>query len=371
LTKSCDVGSLPLVGDSKKFVEGAELFNSDLLGESSQFFENKVLDGLLDKINVGIEVPNYPQFRDMNEMFLSMINGIEKIEGGYLTQRPSLKSDRSCIPEVAVIERHSQRIMEEKGEPFEVKICVTGPYTLSSLFLYRDRSIFSKLGNVISQVLENSIFNNKHGRVSLVSVDEPVFGLQDDPLIDFGSEGRENLRKAWESIFHNVKSKNAETALHLHSTTDELFWDVDSLNVIDSHVDDPLPQMKTTKEKLESSDKFLKASVTYSEFDTLIRQRIISNSREKLDEIVVNEKIAETWKGINSGRTDPSIFLEDVDAMKARLVEIFERFGAERIPYYGPECGLKGFPTYESAMECLRRISHTLEGSSKEHQRAS
>jgi 5-methyltetrahydropteroyltriglutamate--homocysteine methyltransferase len=365
MTKSCDVGSLPLVGDLKKFVEGAELFSSDLLGESSQFFENKVLEGLLDKIKAGIEVPNYPQFRDMNEMFLLMMEGIEKIEGGYLTQLPSLKTERSRIPEVAVIEQHSQRIMEEKGEPFKVKICVTGPYTLASLFLYRERAIFTKLGNVIYQVVENSIFNNKNGRVSLVSVDEPVFGLQDDPLIDFGSEGRENLRNAWESIFHKIKSKNVETILHLHSTTDELFWDIDSLKVIDSHVDDPLLQMKKTKEKLESTDKFMKASIAYSEFDTLIREKITSNSSEKLEETAVNEKIAEKWKSINSGKTDPKIFLEDVNVMKARLVELFDRFGAERIPYYGPECGLKGFPTYESAMECLRRVSRVIESSAK------
>ena len=357
MTKSCDVGSLPLVGDSKKFVDGAKLFNDNPADESAEFFEKKVLEGLLDKIKVGIEVPNYPQFRDMNEMFLSMMEGIEKVEGGYFTQVPSLKTDRICIPEVVVIEKHSHRIMEEKGESFEVKICVTGPYTLSSLFLYRDKAIFTKLGDAISQVVENSIFNTKYGRVSLVSVDEPVFGLQDDPLIDFGSEGRENLRKVWESIFYKIKSKNIETVLHLHSTIDMLFWDVDSLKVIDSHVDDPFPHMKKTKEKLESSDKFLKASVAYSEFDTLIRQNITSNSSEKLDEIAVNEKIAEAWKSINSGRIDPEVFLEDVDIMKARLVEFFDRFGAERVPYYGPECGLKGFPTYESAMECLRRVS--------------
>jgi 5-methyltetrahydropteroyltriglutamate--homocysteine methyltransferase len=365
VTKSCDVGSLPLVGDSKKFVDGAELFSHDLLDESSQFFEKRVLEGILDKIKVGIEVPNYPQFRDMNEMFLSMMEGIEKIKGGYLTQIPSLKTDRNGIAEVAVIEEHSQRIMEEKGEAFEVKICLTGPYTLSSLFLHRNRTIFTKLGNVISQIVENSIFNNKYGRVSLVSVDEPVFGLQDDPLIDFGSEGRKNLRKAWETIFHKIKSKNADSVLHLHSTTDELFWDVDSLKVIDSHIDDPLPQMKKTKEKLESSDKFLKASIAYSDFDTLIRQKITSNSSEKLEEIALNEKIAEMWKSIKSGRTDPEVFLEEVDVMKARLVDLFDRFGAERIPYYGPECGLKGFPTYKSAMECLRRVSNVIESSVK------
>jgi 5-methyltetrahydropteroyltriglutamate--homocysteine methyltransferase len=362
------VGSLPFVGDYEKFREGAKQISLAPADELTRFFEKNVLDALLDKIKVGIDIPNYPQFQDMNEMFLSMLEGVEKVKGGYLeTQIPSLKTDRSHIPEVLVMEKHSQRIQEEKGEPFEVKICVTGPYTLSSLFPYRDKAIFNRLGNVISQIVENNIFNDKHGKVSLVSVDEPVFGLQDDPLIDFGSGGRENLLRAWESLFHKVRSKNAQTILHLHSTTDDLFWNVDSLKVIDSHVNDPLPQMEKTKEKLESTDKFLKASIAYSEFDTLIRQKIASNSKEKLDEILVNEKIAETWKNIRSGRTDPEIFLEDADVMESRLVDLFDKFGAERIPYYGPECGLKGFPSYESAMGCLRRVSSALENFAKEH----
>jgi 5-methyltetrahydropteroyltriglutamate--homocysteine methyltransferase len=365
MTRSCDVGSLPLVGDSKKFVEGASRFSLYSADESAEFFEKKVLEGLLDKIRVGIDVPNYPQFRDMNEMFLSMMDGVEQIKGGYLeTKIPSVKTDKSSIPEVMVIEKYSQMI-QEKGAAFEVRICVTGPYTLSSFFPYRNKSIFTRLGNVISQIVENSIFNDKHGRVSLVSVDEPVFGLQDDALIDFGSEGRENLQRAWESIFHKVKSKNAQTLMHLHSTVDELFWDIESLEIIDSHVDDPIHQRKKTKEKLESTDKFLKGSIAVSKFDKLIRQRIVSKSREKLTEVTVNEKIAEAWKSINRGGTDPEIFLEDVDVMKRRLAKMVDRFGVERVPYAGPECGLRGFATYESALECLRRVSSAIESFEK------
>jgi len=366
MTRSCDVGSLPFVGDSKKFVEGASRFSLYSADESAEFFEKKVLEGLLDKIRVGIDVPNFPQFRDMNEMFLSMMDGVERIKGGYLeTKIPSVKTDKSRIPEVMVIEKHSQMIQEKKGAAFETRICVTGPYTLSSFFPYKRADIFSRLGNVISQIVENSIFNDKHGRVSLVSVDEPVFGLQDDALIDFGSEGRENLRRAWESIFHKVKSRNAQTLIHLHSTVDELFWDIDSLEIIESHVDDPIHQRKNTKEKLESTDKFLKGSIAFSEFDNLIRQNIVSNSREKLTEVAVNEKIAEAWTNINRGVTDPEIFLEDVDVMKRRLAKMVNRFGVERVPYAGPECGLKGFPTYESAFECLRRVSSAIESFEK------
>jgi len=363
MIKSCDSGSLPSVGDSAKFLEGTKRFSLYPKDKSVEYFEKRVVESFLDKIRVGIDVPNYPQFRDMNEMFLSMIDGVEKTDAGYLeTAIPSLKADNSLMPEVAVIERTSQLIQETGGAAFDVRVCVTGPYTLASFFPYRDERTFSRLGKVISQILEKNLFSNKHGKTSLVSVDEPLFGLVDDPLIDFGSEGRENLRKSWETIFRKVKSKNAQTMIHLHSTANPLFWDIPSLDVIDSHVGDPLHQMKKTGELLESRDKFLKASVAVNDFDLLIKRRLVADSPDKkLAESDVNEKIANAWTGIKRGTVDPVIFLETVDTIKNRLGKVIERFGAQRVPYVGPECGLKGYPTYENALECLRRVSNVAE----------
>jgi len=367
MIKSCDVGSLPFQNNVEKFLEGAARFGLYPNDDSVKYFEKRVIEGFLDKVEAGIDVPNYPQFRDMNEMFLAMMEGVEKVKGGYIwTKIPSVTENRSHIPELTAIKRNSQMIREKTGEPFQVKVCVTGPYTLSSLFIHRDNEIFGRLGNTISQIVENNIFSGKDGSVGLVAVDEPVFGMLDDPLIDYGSEGRENLRKAWETIFHKVKSRNVQGLLHLHNTADGLFWEVKSLNIIDSHVDDPLYQMKKTREQLEATDKFLKASICTVEFDTLIKRRIMETSRQKMTETAINEKIAEVWTGIKSQKTDPEIFLEDADLMKKRLVEVVERFGVELIPYAGPECGPKGFPTYECALECLRRIASTVKSFNKE-----
>ena len=366
MTRSCDEGSLPYFGNTEQFVDGAKRFRLNQTDELAEYFEKQVVESFLDKIRVNIDVPNYPQFRDMNQMFLSIMNGLEKINAGYLeTKIPSLKADNLQIPEVLAIERNSQMIQEKTGEAFEVRVCVTGPYTLASFFPYMDEGTFSRLGNVISQILEHNLFSNKHGKTSLVSLDEPLFGLIDDPLIDFGSKGRENLLNAWESIFHKVKSKNAQTMIHLHSTANPLFWDIASLDVIDSHVDDPFHQMKKTGELLESRDKFLKASVAVNDFDALIKKRIVADSPEKLTESDVNERIADVWTDIKHGRINPENFLESVDLMKSRLVKVVERFGVERVLYAGPECGLKGYPTYETALECLRRVSSAIESFEK------
>jgi methionine synthase II (cobalamin-independent) len=136
-----------------------------------------------------------------------------------------------------------------------------------------------------------------------------------------------------------------------------LFWKVKALDIVESHVDDSFYEAKGTKERLEAADKFTKASIAITDFDQLIRNKIAAESNFKLSETSINEKIAETWIHINKQQVDPSSFIEDMNLMKKRLTRILEQFGENRVPYAGPECGLKSFPTYESALECLRRVA--------------
>jgi len=360
MVESCDVGSLPFVGDFQKFSVGASNYGR-VVNDSTEFFERKVVGGFIDKVEAGIDVPNYPQYRDMTQMFFDMIEGVAKVNGGYVeTAVLTLKEGRGVIQEASAIKNRSQEIYEKLGKPFRLRMCITGPYTMSSLFAYKDRDTFTRLGSVLAQIVENNIFNSKQGSVLLVSVDEPVFGFVDDPLLDRGSEGRENLLKAWESIMHKIEAKGARACLHLHNTSDELFWEAKALNMIEPHVDDSFYQTKRTRERLESTDKFLKASLAVTDFDQLIRNNVIATSKQKPNEISLNEKIAETWTNLTKKQIDPMVFVENVQIMKERLVKIVGHLGKNRVPYAGPECGLKGFPTYESALECLRRVSKTV-----------
>jgi len=349
---------MPFKGEPTKFLEGAKTYGQNRKDESAKCFEKSLVESFIDKLKTGIDVPNYPQFRDMNQMFMSMMDGIQKIDSGYLeTENASLRADNNKIAEVLAIEQNSQIIQEKTEKNFELRVCITGPYTLASFFPYRNEKTFIRLGNVIAQILDCNMFSNKHGKTNLISVDEPSFGLVDDPLIDFGSQGREYLKKAWEKIFQTIKSKNAQSMIHLHSTSNPIFWDIPSLDVIDSHVDDPIHQMQKTRKLLESKDKFLKASMTVNDFDKLIRQKIVAESKQKQSDSDVNEKIAVTWTDIKKQKVNPDIFLETADTMKKRISDVVERFGEDRILYAGPECGLKGYPTYKNALECLRRIS--------------
>jgi len=359
MVESCDAGSMPFVGDIKRFLAGAQDYGQ-VTSESTLFFEDKVVSGFIDKAKAGIKVPNYPQFRDMTQMFIDMIDGLAKVNGGYIeTATLTAKPEKGLIPEAQAIKNRSKDICERLGQPFKLRMCITGPYTISSVFAYKDKNTFTRLGNVLAQIIDANIFNNKHGSVKLVSVDDPVFGFVDDPLLDHGSEGRENLLKAWETMMQKIRARGAQTCLHLHNTTDELFWQIKSLNIIESHVNDALYQAKRTKEQLEATDKFLKASIAITDFDQLIRNQIINAATQRLSDAAINEKVADVWKNLKKERANPTTYLEDTETMKHRLKSALERFGKNKIAFAGPECGLRSFPTYESALDCLKRTAET------------
>jgi methionine synthase II (cobalamin-independent) len=358
MAQSYDVGSFPFFGDIEKFLEGAGSFGKNVVDESANYFEKTVVNVLLDKFATGIDVANFPQLRDMNEMFLSMFSGLERLSEGYVETSPlALEQGDCCLPEVTAIKKNADVIRERCGRSFVVKLCITGPYTLASFFPYRTSEVFSRLGKVLSRVIEANIFDEKACRVGIVSVDEPIFGLVNDPLIDRGSLGRQNLFKAWDDIFRSAKAKKAETCLHLHSTADDLFWEVEPLDIVESHVGDPIYDLSVTKSRLEKEDKVLKASACMVDFDELVRRGVAEASGERLNDLALNDAVATTWKKLQEGAIRAETFLEKSDAMRRRINEVVNRFGAERVPYAGPECGLRGFPSYESALECLRRVS--------------
>ncbi len=358
-----DIGSLPFEGDFAKFLNGAEgidpllaLLHPSDTSESGHYFEEKVVGGYIRKVQTGIDVSNYPQFRDMNQMFLDMLSGIEKTTAGYVSKGDiRILADRAEIPEVTALKNNAKYISEKTGRPLRLKICVTGPYTLASSFSDRGSELFPLLADSIAKVVEANVFQGKYGGVEIVSAEEPLFGLVDDPLLDFGGGGRESLLRAWERVFGAAKARDARTAYHLHSTANELFWEVKAADIVESHVDDMLYRSSKTRSLLEKKDKLLKASIAITVFDTLLRQYFTRT--EHVNEAEIMEKIGSTWTAMRKGDQPPLQFFESVGTMHARLREIVKLVGAERVAYAGPECGLRSFPTYDSALELLRRVS--------------
>ena len=355
--RSTDVGSLPPVVEEALLERGAR----DVLspGRSSSGpaleFRRAIEKALRDKLEAGIELPTYPQFRDMNKMFLSMLKGVELLEGRYVeVGRLEVKDPR--IPEVLVARDSAPEIADNLGlDKVRLRVCITGPHTLSFSFAFRSPGLLRRLGHVLAEVVRANTISGRRFEVEMVVLDEPTFGTVDDPLVEPGSEGREALREAWEEALRAARSSGAMTGIHLHSTSDGLFWDVEALEVVESHVDDPFYSLAETRERLEETGKLVKASICRTDFDTLMMRRIRAE-KPGLSEHDLMEEVARAWRDIKSGRTDPAVFLEPVEEMAGRLKAILDFLGPDKVLFAGPECGLKSFPTYGTALECLRRV---------------
>ncbi|MFX0138530.1 MAG: hypothetical protein ACFFDN_33110, partial [Candidatus Hodarchaeota archaeon] len=137
-----DVGSMPYLGDSKIFSKAYKAYSPSLPSQSSdlaKYFEAIIIETFIDKLKAGFDIPNYPQFRDMNYMFLESIHGLEKVKGGFMEVNDlSIIPDKNQIAEVAAIKNNIEQIFEKVGHPIRLKICITGPYTLSNFFTYKD-----------------------------------------------------------------------------------------------------------------------------------------------------------------------------------------------------------------------------------------
>jgi len=356
-----DAGSLPFVEDFDHYMKAASAYTeanplSEMTESFRAYFDGKVENGFLVKRKAGIDIPNYPQFRDMSEMFFEVLTGISKTAKGYLqTDSIGVQAGLSEIPEVASLRINAKRIADICGSLVRLKVSVTGPYTLASMISEKYSETFTSLASALSTIVDANIFKGKYGEVELLFIEEPLFGLVDDPLLDFGQKGRESLLHAWEQILSAAKSKGVQTGIHLHSTNDELFWDAKALDIVESHVVDPFYESIETKKNLQRTDKFAKASIAVTDFDQLIRNRIVEGQNTR--ESSLNEKTGDLWNRILKYSLDPLQFLEDIDLMKKRLKTITRILGSDRVPYAGPECGLKGFPGITSATELLRRVA--------------
>ena len=323
--------------------------------EAARYFENEVVNAFRNKLDARISVPTYPQLRDMNETFLDQLSGIRKEKQGWVVTGPLyVSSDRLKIPEVEVVRRNSFATNDSVDGPIRLRVCITGPYTLSSFFPKRDSELFTNIGRILSRFAAENTFSSKDVVVQILAIDEPVLGFLSDSLLDPGSDGREELMAAWECICREAKVRGAEPLIHLHDTSTALFWEVEGLKHIESHVGDALYQSSQVRSQCERYDKFIKASIAITDFEYLVRRKVSETSSSKAN---LPEVVAKTWTAINKGKIDSADFLDSKIVMKKRLEKIIDLFGVERVVLAGPECGLKSFPTRQCAVEYLRQIA--------------
>ncbi len=329
-----DIGSYPLPeGMTREWITQA-------VNSNDAVFLDIIMDAMRQKIGAGVEVPTYPQFQDMNQQFLRLINDETCAEEPLL-----VKKEKARIIELDAIEKVGEEYYKKNGRKLEIRICVTGPVELY-LKQFGNTSygdVLNALAASIDRFISNSIENAQQIRIAAVSIDEPSIGI--NPQIMFNeAEIAEALEKATKSV------NNIDTQIHLHSPLlYRLVSSVKSIGIIGvESAANPSYLDLIDKKDLEDYDKFLRVGVARTDIFNMAS--------------VLNEKYGtNVWKE-PSRLAEITTEMETPETIAKRLEKAYRIFG-ERIKYAGPDCGLGSWPTQRLAFKLLRNTGEGIKSS--------
>lgn len=326
-----DIGSYPLPeGVSKEWIQNA--FNTRT--ENEKLF-TVINDAFQQKIDAGVEVPNYPQYQDIFT-FLKVIRDPNCCDNPF-----EVKLECARIGELEAIEKVAKAYKEKFGETLKVRICVTGP---TELYLrefggtqYAD--IYSLFAKSVNKLVRNSMKSAKNFKIATVSIDEPSIGLNPELAFD-----ENDIISALTDASKSGSKWGADVQIHLHSP---LYYNVacetPTINVIGvESAGTPSYLELIDKKVLESTDSFLRLGIARTDIFTLAG--------------ILNERYCtNVWKDqqyLSKIVTD----LETPAIITKRLRLAHRRFG-NLIKYAGPDCGLGSWPNQKIAFILLSNVT--------------
>lgn len=295
-----DVGSYPLP-------RGVSLKNL-----SANQYLDLVRSTLAKKIAAGVEVPTYPQFRDMVKMFMDPIADMELAESPYL-----IRDENAEICELQALDAGQQ-----------VRVCVTGPLELyiSAFGATNYNDILYNIAKSVGRFLENA---RDQGKMCVASLDEPSLGIssqiafQEDEIV-------EALKIASEPCM------GMDCEVHLHSPLQaELCAHVPGISIVGIESAAHPDYLRLIDRKiLEDTDTYLRAGIA--------RTDILSMSSGLNERLGVN-----LWNDMP--RLENEILkMESSHVMQKRLEAAYLLFG-DRLRAVGPDCGLGSWPNQDIA----------------------
>ncbi|HOE44711.1 MAG: 5-methyltetrahydropteroyltriglutamate--homocysteine methyltransferase [Methanothrix soehngenii] len=313
-----DIGSYPLPRGVK------------LDGLSRDRYLQLVGQVLAEKISAGVEIPTYPQLRDMIRMFM------DPIKDPKMTESPFL------------IRREEAKIMELEAVPpgQKVRVCVTGPVELyiSAFGATGYTDILYTLAESVSRFLE---WAKEEGKMAIASLDEPSLGLNSNIIFS-----EEEIQEALEIASRPCQGMHCEVHLHspLYAELCAHVSGIDILGVESAAHPDYLKLIE--REVLEDTGTYLRAGIA--------RTDIFSLSAQLNDRYKVNlwEDLPRLEREITS--------LESPLIMKSRLDQAYAQFG-DRLIATGPDCGLGPWPSQELAGSILGNCAAAIAFFRSEH----
>ncbi len=278
---------------------------------------------LAQKIEAGVEVPTYPQLRDMIRMFMDPIEDPSLAESPYL-----IKMENANILELLAVQPGQQ-----------VRVCVTGPVELyiSAFGATGYTDILYSLAESVARFLENA---KDKGKMAVASLDEPSLGISSNIVFS-----RDEIIKALEIASQPCRDIDCEAHLHspLYSDLCALVPGISIVGIESASHPDYLDLID--RKHLEETDTYLRAGIARTDILSMVAR-------------LNDQKGINLWEDM--ARLEKEVLdLESPQIMKKRLDVAFSRFG-ERLRAVGPDCGLGSWPSQDLAGRILANCAAAL-----------
>ena len=306
-----DIGSFPLPAGVK------------VQSLSHEEYLEIVKEAFAKKIAAGIEVPTYPQFRDMVHMFMDLIQAPEFQESPFLLKR-----------------EHAQILELQALKSGQARVCVTGPVELY-LSVFGATSYFDILCNIAESVARFLEMAKELGVMMVASIDEPSLGISSNVIFS-----QDELLQALEIASRPCRGMDCE--MHLHSPIFvDLCCQVSGINIVGVESAAHPDYLKLIdKRTLDETDTFLRAGIARTDLFSMAAQ--------------LNDRFGTNlWE--DTVRLEKEIMsMESKEVIERRLSNAYDLFG-ERIRAVGPDCGLGSWPSQSFAMRLLENCAKAFE----------
>jgi methionine synthase II (cobalamin-independent) len=352
--RSIDVGSFPLDANIEQYLQGAlevELHGGSAGTEYASYFiskHNSTFEIKAVAMVPDVAVTSYAQCRGMIDQFLLPV--VRHVTGST-SQQTSIHSsfgditkedaqavaidiasgnkppsnDELRFAEIIALQNDEKDMFQRLGvQRISYKACITGPLELS-LNLQRltgfqrkyDEKLVEYFTEVVKAFVRNSIVTSSYLVPEVITIDEPSFGLEGfgDFFTDTSSDPRlEHLISCWNEVYKNVPS-DCYRGIHLHASPFENSFNA-NWNLLEAHVG-----VYVKRQWLEDYDKFIRAAIVRTDGPTIDQ----------------NDDTKDAWQDILSGNYKK--YLQTKSEMEHHLQDTINRYGIERVPFAGPECG--------------------------------
>jgi 5-methyltetrahydropteroyltriglutamate--homocysteine methyltransferase len=326
-----DVGSFPLPPRVNKEVfseayrrsRAAAVEGEDLRADS--FLETNfcsiVLESFRLKLASGLDATNFPQHYDGMRQVGDVLHAAMET-GSFLVNEKS-----AVLPEVYLIGQEAKTLSEELGRKIQLRVSIFGPleHYLHEIGNTPYQDVLEGLAVTIQRFAKNSVLNSKHIETAVVSIDEPSFGF--------------NNIQAPSDVICGVLEKTFDfkgpvRQIHLHSAAGvHDLLSVKNLDVLSfEYAASPKNIDVVSKSMLEGADKQIRVGIARTDIDSIL---------------------AELYeKGVGKPSVDQLVEPKEMIEKRYRVAK--QKYG-DRMTFTGPDCGLGGWPSQESAQLLLER----------------